>query len=373
MLRSITIQNSNLLFLESNSLGRLLNLDYIQTEAITFDPDFDWGDSRAIRFFAGVDFAGNISLEYLLDKFKLPNIVSFLITGIGDNFHTLAPNHLRNLENNKLQGLHLQDCGIEIILNQTFDSIGKHLSALDLSRNKIKHIYLEQFGSYIFGRTSSRILYLQENPIVCDCNSLLVKSVWHLNYASRSYMGSGIHCRSSHFSENLVEDCPRLQTMQMKKLHTEIQSEIASMQMENLVYPKFILKVEREVSDLVIRTVEIAQFKLLKIRYRRSKIKCPNKSWLQMNAKCWLLRNNNETMHIEDEFNRESEFTLVSVFHLTYLRVWPLHLMTIRTQNQFYSRPMIHHFIWIMPSAGWLIGFICYVWFKLVKRWVILY
>lgn len=104
-----------------------------------------------------------------------------------------------------------------------------------------------------------------------------------------------------------------------------------------LVYPKFILKYNRRNYDIVIQSDVMSSVRLLMVHYhseiwsRGFKAKCQDKVWIHENAKCRLLKGN--AQHFKDKFHGRCEFTFVVVIHLTYLRVWPLHLMTIRTEQ----------------------------------------
>lgn len=356
-------KNSYPIFLESNSLGRLFNLRVLYLDSIVFGPDFIWGESRSTEHFTlNNGIAKNISLDYLLDKIKIPSAQSFAIDGLamGTQFQTLAPSNFTNFDNNELTYLCLMNCGIEIILANTFDSIGSYLENLFLCGNKIKHIYMEQFGTYLVAAESEKWFSLSDNPIDCDCNFYLVKSVWFMNFIRPYSINEEFYCLN-HSISNLNEKCPTLQQIRPHKLCFQTNNTNADI----LVYPKFNLKLERESYRTVIKTVAIANFKLVILRpcTQPSRIKCPSKHWVKTNARCWLLKN--ETKHFEDEFYRHPGFTFMSVFHLTYSRVWPLHLITIRSQLR--SQPMIELLIWISLS-GLLIGFVgCFLYQLLVK------
>lgn len=59
-------------------------------------------------------------------------------------------------------------------------------------------------------------------------------------------------------------------------------------------------------------------------RHRR----CSSEVWSRRLAQC--LTFSNGTQSNRNDFYRRSNFTIVSIMHLTSQRVWPLHLLTIR-------------------------------------------
>lgn len=330
--------NSASLFLESNSFGRLLNLKFFTVDSIVFGSEFEWGDnvdlhSMSIR----TGLTANVSLEFLLKKIKPPNIKCLSISGplmCCSQSYTLAASNFTNWNNIRLNTLNLINGRMAIILNQTFDIIGKHLKVLCLMGNQIKHVNLKQFESFIVGRKMNIILDLSDNPIECDCNFYLLKSIWYINFRSRSLRQEDeVNCLDDKTATNWTLNCSGMQTIRAMKIHADAEF----LGIDVLVYSKFVLKHDRRSNDIVIQSDVMSSVKILMVHYhsrvwsRGFKAKCQDKVWIHENAKCGLLKGN--VQHFQDVFYRRFEFTFVVVIHLTYLRVWPLHLMTIRTDQ----------------------------------------
>lgn len=382
MMKGVTIkENSNLIFVESNSFGRLLHLKYLQLCSMAFHSEFIWGENTALGTMVinnGPGLAPNISLEYLLHKISLPKIEAFWIYGsdYGAEFTILAPSNLTTLRTSKLYSLGLDSCGIELILNGTFDAIGRQLKKLWLEGNRIKHIYLEQFGSFLNGNQFTKTIILERNPFECDCNFYLVKSVLRANLIKQNKEFeideyNRISCVTYKSRINLTQECPNMQIMNASKMYADFGS--------LLVYSKFNLKLDLEENSLKIRTEIMPPFKILMIRYdpiiwnRTSKFKskCMDINQLKGNTKCLLHRSG--VSHFQDNFYfLHPQFTFVSVFHLTYLRAWPLHLMTIRTEQQISAHSEGHQSeIWtasVISLTGLLIGFAGVISLKYLKR-----
>lgn len=89
------------------------------------------------------------------------------------DFPLLAPSNFSSLL--KIEDIHLSRCGIEIILDHTFDPVSRSLMSLSLDENKIKRISVEQFGKFLNGKQFR--LIIDENPFACDCNFYLMESI----------------------------------------------------------------------------------------------------------------------------------------------------------------------------------------------------
>lgn len=344
----------------------MLHLNAIVINSIVFAPEFVWGENRDIQsFHLNAGLTKNITLQYLLTKINLPNITHLGISGhlFGSEWNTLAPDNLTNFDKNLFTTLQLRNCGIETVLSQTFDSIGSYLRYLDLDHNKIKHIYLEQFGSFLVGTKSNKILSFIGNQIECDCDYHLLKTVWYFNFRSRSLQEIEGNCLNDRTRLNWTEECRNMQIIDVHKLHVNS----SEMGFNALFYPKITLKLDRSTNDIVFKTNINSTFKVIIVRFwsHESKVKVSYRCWQSQNTKCWLLKSG--ISRFQDQFYAKSELTFVSVIHLTYLRVWPLHLMTIRTVQPESTISLIRNFSGI-SFFGLMIGFIGVICFMKLRK-----
>lgn len=140
------------------------------------------------------------------------------------NARTLTANDFKQLK--IIEDLALNYLNIEFIEYGAFDFIGETLQTLNLQSNRIKFIIILQFAGYFDEFTGRNIdwrrykeLYLEKNPLVCDCNFYEVHNFSYI--AGRRYKKMGHHISPAHLKcidGHFDGVCPDVQTISSERL-----------------------------------------------------------------------------------------------------------------------------------------------------------
>lgn len=367
--RSVTTMtlgtNQASVYIEAGILKNLRSLGtlYIYDTIITnIAPDFCWGASHYFRKFQySRGIPRNVSIEMFLKTELYWNLTILGINrGTVSEFPLLAPSNFSNLHS--IQHMELFSCGIEIILNHTFDSIGRTLKWLSLRANKIRRIALSQFGQFLIGDRFT--LIIDQNPLICDCDFYLMESLTMMigSFRNESFQ-KALQCVSDDDGDK-IEQCVRVQGIRPKNGCFLMPSGV------EFRCPKYELRFRND--SILVRTNISRQFMLLVMEFRpgsRFRRKCRDALWIQRDSyKCFILQDGRELVvnwHI-DHFN----FTFVNVMFVHSKRAFvsPLHWMTLHKtpvprEIQMWSCVLVAFSGALVAFSGALVGFlVAFLW-----------
>lgn len=228
-------------------------------------------------------------------------------------------------------------CGIELILEKTFDFIGHSLKSLTLSHNNLKTIRPALLnGMMLENSIDAKSLYVSNNPLECDCEMWSLQNLILLNI--KIFSGLPIMCNVTRSNgTELVSilhmnlTCENMQTIQIERVCSHVY-----LMPTEMAYTRF--RMNRIANSILIRTNASQLFRIWTIRAEeRMQQRCKSETWLLENVKCLLV--NNVTRIIQSNFLvSHHEYTVVSIMHMTRSKIWPLHLMTfyLPTKTTFY-------------------------------------
>lgn len=297
---------------------------------------------------------GNVSFQ---DYFGTQNLTRLYNITVGNPMSVV---YSRILSNEDFAGLCavisllLNNCGIEAILEGTFDFIGGTLRDLDLGLNKIKHLafgmLFKFFDSRAINGDSHKVLHLGDNLFQCNCEFYLLKNVTLISFGHRYIADRYIRCNSKLLIVS-NETCDDIQIIHPERMHLTYPYGYV----RPYAYVKFQLKLVRDQRNVVVR---VRQFEARRYRlwihnlnepHLVSKLKCPNKVWLTESIKCFTFAKREVNISIE-RFLQKSSHTIFCIVFLRYPeKVWPLHCTTVfKAIPDSHSRWMsVANLVWI--------------------------
>lgn len=313
--------------------------------------------TKVLQNLAVLNFTDTINS--LTDGIKFPQLIYLAITNPPNSNYsrTLAPQNFSGLL--ILHTLVLKGCGIETILEHTFDKIGHTLGMLILSNNHIKHVSLNIYWVFINSRyrDNYKMFLLENNLVECDCQFYEVRNTTAISFNSFFVDINAFTCNA--VAADVAEMCEDRQYIHTKNCcldHPNI---------DVYAYPYFKIKLLETNKLLSINLTKERPYRLwiqnLDDPETRRKHRCPNKGWLQQSVNCLMFLNVTEMISIR----HKSELTLVCVVYLVYSKsVWPLHCITVR---HYFSDELMNIFSEVIISivcsvfglavglCGWLI------------------
>lgn len=251
-------------------------------------------------------------------------------------FKILAPNNFSNTL--FVEELHFCECGIEAILERTFDSIAKTLTTLLLLNNNLKTIILVRFQVFIENANSIRnsFLGIKDGNLECNCEYYFLQSVSAIRYKLATI--NSFQCAPNA----VLTDCPNMQKLQLtticmpKIYHSREYIDL-------FWYLKCYIRMKMESKSILISANSTSKFKV--IFQLQAKNACSDQSWLRESIKC--IQVNNADVEFPNSMFNQSEFVIVSVLY--FIHGWPLSVVTIRFADTNKTGPLLdrEHFLFI--------------------------
>lgn len=251
-----------------------------------------------------------------------------------ENLRILAPDNFTALP--AIEHLTLADCGIEAILNHTFDYIGETLRFLDLNQNAFMElepkIFYTLLDSYRFDNVR-----IAGNVMECNCRFYALRDLIRMNAHKRLYF-KPITCIQSHARNFTIDECTHLQVINMKRLNIEMYLDY---NVNWIAYRKFFIKYKPLTKQIMVQVENIERYRILIINQnfmwtKKSKgQRCyPNQQCLANLTNCFLVTADNANFSIAKYFP-DSDLISLAVIHVSASkRIWPLHYVTVRIPDE---------------------------------------
>lgn len=332
-------------------LNRLRNLFIQLSSVITIDTRFLQAVSKSITVIFLENFICNIGFRDIFGNVKYPKQIMVFIENFNSNkFVVLAPGNFTRLM--VMKSLYIINCGIEIILQGTFDEISDSLQEVGLTENRIKQISVSLFKS-LFESTSfiewyARGFIVEDNFLNCNCELTLIENFNRIHISNRIFP-----CIAENQTKNIDKNCPGLQRFKISMFCGEF-----TRNFKYFIYNNFNIKLNERENSVVIQTKVNDSFRVLLDSLGQRQI-CPNNREINDTIKCIQLTANH--LQIPQSMMPQSAFIKVSIIY--YIHGWPLSTVTIRlldqtniwwSSTQFLSMSVVIGFCII----GFLVGFL---------------
>lgn len=294
-----------------------------------YSPDF-FHSFRWLEMFDMTDCPVDLNFTNAFGLTRFSFLVSVQIHGaISNQSRALTSTTFHGLL--KIRTLALIRCNIEAIESNTFDLVGRTLTYLNLSENRLTKISATFFRA-IFDTFSDayRYMYLAPNPFVCDCDFYEFRnwSIYLRNYQS-VHSNESLPLKLQCIGPSHPMQCANLQTISKEKFHFPLSK------IDVYSFPKVDLRVIG--SLLLIKPNSSLNFRIFidqhKIAEKRKHSKCPSPEWLRNSIAClsWATGDSDRSILVPvGKYLYASEFT---TFHAILIepnkRVWPLHIQTV--------------------------------------------
>lgn len=289
------------------------------------------------------------SFDYMLGKVRFSKLVQVRMHSTStEALKILGPSNFTSLL--VLKYLDLSHCGIEVILNQTFDFLGETVEVINLEFNelsainaKLFHIYLDR--QFLFHKK----LFLTGNPFICDCDFFEYRNMTSMNLFENkkiSHCYKNLSCvHSVDSTETEQNRTGHLKCHKMSTIHVAKICQYHS-QFEINAHPKFHLSFQKERESISLKTHVIGSFRLLvknlELVNSRPKKRCPSRELIHKYAKCYILSKEERAMPFT-KFLAQSKISTFFVIHVSSKKtVWPLNCMTLRNWEQQFE----NHLVW---------------------------
>lgn len=293
-------------------------------------------------------FAG--TLNSFLGNVRFSQLSELLISNPSDFYYPriLAPQNFSGLL--IMEKLNLAACGIEAILDRTFDSIGRTLITLNITENPLKCLTLDLLWAFISSRPHrrtrlNRSLFAMKNLVKCDCEFYDMKNITLISFKYVAFAYENITCiPNAAYSPDTCKGSQNVHPHNWCLDHPNIS-----------LYSYFDVRFKR----MELETLNISQNQYKHRKYRlwmqsfndpevKRKQRCPNSGWLQRSIACVMLSNVTATIDIHNYLNK-SELTLFCAMYLVqYRSAWPLHCITIR---DYLTEDLVRWTFWISSFA----------------------
>lgn len=274
----------------------------------------------------------NCNLNDLFNYEREWPVTSLTVTAVGEmpHFNILTPANFSSLPN--LLFLGLSDCGIEAILEHTFDKVGNSLHQLHIESNRITAIDSQIFNRIIDkSRKQTLIISTTENPFEanCNCDLLEIIGVMRVNSPTDLFtlIDDYVCVRAIRYYDTAT--CGRrLQQITKGHLH------LSKYPFTNTHYPMFELRLNKSSMTIRIESTKRRAFRLfvtnLMIEWNLSNAHCPNKNETHNSIRCHRF----DAQTVDEAVRRivppyRFAHICVSYVALGVKKVWPLHCITL--------------------------------------------
>lgn len=274
-----------------------------------------------------------------LDKvFGVTKFLRLKLVKIEDTqyLRTLAPTNFSGLT--VVQELIMRNCGIEVILEKTFDYVSVTLTTLSLTHNKLKTLPTTIFNKLLeVNFDTFQYVYLEGNPLICGCDMVELIQLAANYFRNDSFFAPTFNCRYFFNRRKpvyiaIVEKCINLQVIHHKNVC------LKPFGKRYFSHPKFALKVDELTGNISIQTVYPWKFRVLisnhgaQMQTNLRRPNCPKYDWLISSSKCLKLKFNGTVQIRIPLFKRKSPYTTICVNYIAtrgMFEFWPLNCITI--------------------------------------------
>lgn len=278
----------------------------------------------------------NFQFEEIFGPISKLTFVTFVSS---PNIRILAPSNFSIFYSIRI--LELENCGIEVILDHTFDYIGLTLNFFSIVNNKLKTLpatlfnHLIEMNTFASFESMKRAILIYGNPFVCGCEMYEIMSSAAALIPRKAVIRTW-YCDNKHpdaVSVDLIEsNCSKLKVIHTRKLCLD------QVEREFFVHRRFSIKFDKEMNGLRIKVTSDQSYRVYmrhyipdEILYGNSKRKCPRGEYIFSSVSCRRM-NQTPILTIEDEW-RQTDLT---TFCLNYIArgkavtAWPTHCITLR-------------------------------------------
>lgn len=318
----------------------LQSVQHIHFRGVSFqniDNTFMHSLNRKLNSFIYQQFPHNLILNAFFAAVKMSNLEYITVTSITPAIpRILSAANFTGLRVIKL--ISLQDFGIELIMEHTFDFVAETLEKLFLGGNQIKHLSYILFEHFFNKRVSAlKVLSLLHGNCECSCDfydlrnmSLIALKTNTIHYqcARSSY----VSCTDVSYRQ--IETCPASPKIHLNKICLEHSC------LDSYAYPRFLMRMIDE--RVIIKSMAKAKFRLLirkqqGVEHRKS-TSCPSKQWIQETMKCFLFYKPNATVEIGQLLPDANLMTFYVIYISALKEVWPLHIVSANAAEQLLLR-----------------------------------
>lgn len=366
------VNSTAITFIEGmfNGLSNLRRLQLRSTTIIDIDVDFMRPMAQRLNYLFIDCFVDSIRFVKTFGMYPLNALQTLNIHVKTDWDRVIGPPTFNQLTAIKL--LDISHCSISIIITNTFDVIGKTLTHINLSYNRLKAIQASLFT--VFFSTAKlkdhSILRISYNPIVCSCDFYETRNLTLLNtdyfYGSAEKFMKELVCRSGRPRSY----CSNVQQIRAATLHRN------ETVLGTFALPKVIIRIFN--GTLEIKTKTTSGIRLLVHIHRPSTMaeqsqKCHNIEWIRDSFKCFLLSERAMVIPVAEYLELSTPVTFyASLTVLISNRVWPLHCQTWQKGLDVIGRSNIAITISVISGfclAGFLLGLLMnFVYMEFKKR-----
>lgn len=287
----------------------------------------------------------------------------------GGVIRSIDGSHFKNLR--QIQTLYLTQCGIAHIESGTFDFIGRTLTEIDLTSNKLKSIEVIWFYTFFTViDTSMKYVNLHQNPIECNCDVFeLEVTKTFIKYFNKYRAISPKLLPLRQCEEAFVNLNCGTQIISRDKIQVD-QSPDAD---DTFVFSKLNLRIASN-SLLVVKTNVRLPIRIWLQRHNWIEVirssKCPSRHWLRESVTCLFLTEKTRMIPIIRLLQGTLITTFYAILTVPKKHVWPLHMQTYRHQQE--SDENFPSFILaLMPFSflpSFLLGIVWTVWCNTDRR-----
>lgn len=270
-----------------NGLNHMNRLQIHTTKIFNVNVDFLRPIAQRLNYFFLDGFPDDMQFEKTFGSYPLEALQTISIhTELSDWYRVIGPATFSQLTAIKV--LDISKCGIHIILPNTFDAIGKTVTHINLSYNRLKFIQARLFT--VFFSTAKlkgqSILSISYNPIICSCDLYEMRNLTLLNmeyfYGTAERFMKEHACRGAGRPQS---NCDNLQKIGTVTLHGH------EPVLGALALPKVIFRIIN--GTLEVKTKTTSGIRILVYVHRSSVIeqstKCQPAVWIRESLKCFLL------------------------------------------------------------------------------------
>lgn len=322
-------------------LHRLLKLSIFRTKLVDIDDYLLQPVCRSLHIFFYYGRVTNFTLNTIFGKVKLLNLTDVRILGKDLKRQArivLGPQNFSSLV--AIESLSLNQCGIESILEKTFDLISETLIWFSLSSNMIKKVAVALFVTFLdrkvsdmnYAYTRTKGLQMGNNIIECDCD---IYELTHLLFVSFQYMPKKafydvLLCGPSVSNETQLLNhykCPNIQEIHNNRLCR------TNPQLPSYSYTRFEMTFNNKTETILIKTAASQRYRLWMINHNsvvaKNGDRCPNATWLNSSTRCFLLKHGTHTFPASGYIHKSDFTTFCIIYLMENKSSWPVHCLTV--------------------------------------------
>lgn len=349
--------------------GNLEIVDFVFTnvQINRMDPTFFHSHWSTLDRLSIIPLPNDLSLNDIFNvKHNSPlKIRQLTIVSSSKKFHLLAAKNFSSLS--KIEFLDVSKSGVEIIEPNTFDHIKNTLTVLRLEGNNLTNLNYRMFYPLINNAKGFITLNLQNNPTVCSCSFYELQNVfyWMLKSMDLSpdMLFITMRCYKDVTNQIHLSHCPAMQVINLEKF---------GMNEEVYMYPKFIIKLDQAMEEVIVITDVARSYRLwahnlmdtnkFNSKWGYTQQKCQLNGYADKNIRCISLSNAVERVPLavfKDAFGDDLEMIQVCVNYVSVnpKKMWPLHCITInglKSGNE--ERDHYDSLVWLWGFGAGLLG-----------------